>query len=177
MPCQDAISAMPAGAVSGPEIVLDLQCYESLLEYMDRMPESRRRCGIRHRIAVVLAFAVAAVMAQADSVTAIAEWAGDVPLEALQALGQDVTGADGSSRRRCPGRRVRRLADRAGRRRPGRVLAGDRAGRQDRPRRETQGRQGPAPARRDDHRRPRRDRAEGHRRQDQRDHPGQAPAR
>jgi hypothetical protein len=34
--------------------------------------ESRRRCGIRHRAAVVLAF-TAAVLAGADSVTAIAE--------------------------------------------------------------------------------------------------------
>jgi predicted transposase YbfD/YdcC len=51
------------------------------------MPDPRRRHGIRHRIAVVLAFAVAAVMAGADSVTAIAEWAGDVPAEALQVLG------------------------------------------------------------------------------------------
>lgn len=87
MPCQDAISVMPAGAVSGPEIALDLHDYESLLEYMGDVPDPRRRCGVRHRLAVVLAFAVAAVMAQADSVTAIAEWAGDVPGEALQALG------------------------------------------------------------------------------------------
>jgi hypothetical protein len=36
---------------------------------------------------VVLAFAVAAVMAGADSVTAIAEWAADVPPEVLAALG------------------------------------------------------------------------------------------
>jgi len=78
---------MPAGAVSAPDTVLDLHGYESLLEYMDAVPDPRRRCGIRHRIAVVLAFAVAAVMAQADSVTAIAEWAGDVPAEVLQALG------------------------------------------------------------------------------------------
>lgn len=78
---------MPAGAVSGPETVLDLHDYESLLEYMGDVPDPRRRCGIRHRLAVVLAFAVAAVMAQADSVTAIAEWAGDLPGEVLQALG------------------------------------------------------------------------------------------
>jgi hypothetical protein len=51
------------------------------------MPDPRRRHGIRHRIAVVLAFAVAAVTAGADSVTAIAGWAGDVPAEALQAPG------------------------------------------------------------------------------------------
>ena len=39
------------------------------------------------RVAVVLAFAVAAVLAGADSVTAISEWAADVPAEVLAALG------------------------------------------------------------------------------------------
>lgn len=78
---------MPAGAVSDAGITLDLHDYESLLEYMADVPDPRRRCGLRHRLAVVLAFAVAAVMAQADSVTAITEWAGDVPGEVLQALG------------------------------------------------------------------------------------------
>jgi DDE_Tnp_1-associated/Transposase DDE domain len=42
---------------------------------------------MRHRAAVVLAFAVAAVMAGADSVTAVSEWASDVPPEVLAALG------------------------------------------------------------------------------------------
>jgi hypothetical protein len=38
-------------------------------------------------MAAVLAFAVAAVLAGADSVTAISEWAADVPAEILAALG------------------------------------------------------------------------------------------
>ena len=50
------------------------------------MPEPRRKCGIRHRAAVVLAFAVAAVLAGADSVTAIIEWAADAPPDVLAAL-------------------------------------------------------------------------------------------
>jgi hypothetical protein len=87
LPCQDAIFAVPAGAVSGPDDACDLHGYESLLEFLAGMPDPRRRHGIRHRIAVVLAFAVAAVMAGADSVTAIAEWAGDLPAEALETLG------------------------------------------------------------------------------------------
>ncbi len=87
MPCQDAISAVPASAVSGRDDVIDLHSYESLADFLAGVPDPRRRHGIRHRIAVVLAFAVAAVMAGADSVTAIAEWAGDVPPEVLQALG------------------------------------------------------------------------------------------
>jgi DDE_Tnp_1-associated len=51
------------------------------------VPEPRRRCGIRHRAAVVLAFAVAAMLAGADSVTAIAERAADAPPQVLVALG------------------------------------------------------------------------------------------
>jgi predicted transposase YbfD/YdcC len=57
-----------------------------LLECLKDVPEPRRRCGIRHRAAVVLAFAVAAVLAGADSVTAVSEWAADVPAEVLAAL-------------------------------------------------------------------------------------------
>jgi predicted transposase YbfD/YdcC len=87
LPCQDAISAVPAVAVSVHDDALDLHRYESLLEFLEDVPDPRRRHGIRHRAAVVLAFAVAAVMAGADSVTAIAEWAGDVPAEVLQAPG------------------------------------------------------------------------------------------
>ena len=42
---------------------------------------------MRHRAAVVLAFAVAAAIAGADSVAAVAEWACDVPPEVLAVLG------------------------------------------------------------------------------------------
>lgn len=87
MLCQDAISAVPAGSDAACEDCAGLHGYRSLLELLAAVPEPRRRFGIRHRIAVVLAFAVAAVMAGADSVAAIAEWAGDVPPEVLEALG------------------------------------------------------------------------------------------
>ena len=43
----------------------------------------------------MLAFAVAAVMEQADSVMAIAEWAGDQPAEMLQGLRRAGTGTAG----------------------------------------------------------------------------------
>lgn len=33
-----------------------------LLECLEAVPEPRRRCGIRHRVAVVLAFTAAAVL-------------------------------------------------------------------------------------------------------------------
>jgi predicted transposase YbfD/YdcC len=53
---------------------------------LQAVAEPRRRRGIRHRLAVVLAFAVAAVLAGADSVTAIGEWAGEAPEQVLAAL-------------------------------------------------------------------------------------------
>ena len=58
-----------------------------MLDGLACVPDPRRRRGTRHRAVVVLAFAVAAVMAGADSVAAIAEWALDLPPEALAALG------------------------------------------------------------------------------------------
>jgi len=74
-----------AGRCAGDDGV-ELRSYVSLLEFLEGVPDPRRRRGMRHRAAVVLAFAVAAVMAGADSVAAIAEWALDVPPEILAAL-------------------------------------------------------------------------------------------
>lgn len=87
MSCQHAISALPAGNRLSGDDAADLPGYESLTACLDGVPDPRRKRGMRHRVAVVLAFAVAAVMAGADSVTAIAEWAADVPPEVLAALG------------------------------------------------------------------------------------------
>jgi predicted transposase YbfD/YdcC len=78
---------MPAGADAARDGDCDLRSYPDLLECLADVPEPRRRCGIRHRAAVVIAFAVAAVLAGADSVTAVSEWAADVPAEVLVALG------------------------------------------------------------------------------------------
>jgi DDE_Tnp_1-associated len=87
LPCQDATSALPAGTEPVFGGGADLQRYQSLRECLKAVPEPRRRCGIRHNVAVVLAFAVAAVLAGADSVTAVSERAADVPAEVLAVLG------------------------------------------------------------------------------------------
>jgi predicted transposase YbfD/YdcC len=87
LPCNDAISGVPGAAAPGCDDDRDLRGYASLLDGLADVPDPRRRRGTRHRAAVVLAFAVAAVMAGADSVTAIAEWAWDVPPEVAEALG------------------------------------------------------------------------------------------
>jgi len=88
LPCKDAIFTMPAAACRGrDDDDRDLRGYASLLEGLAGVPDPRCRRGTQHQAAVVLAFAVAAVMAGADSVAAICEWAADVPAEVLDALG------------------------------------------------------------------------------------------
>ena len=78
--CRAAVS--DAASDDGTE----LDGYRSLLDRLEAAPEPRHRWGIRHRAAVVLAFAVAAVLAGADSMTAMAEWAADAPSDVLAAL-------------------------------------------------------------------------------------------
>ncbi len=87
MTAQSAICAVPAGGPTASDHGDDLGGYRNLLECLEPVPEPRRRRGIRHRAAVVLAFAVAAVLAGADSVTAVSEWAADAPPGVLEALG------------------------------------------------------------------------------------------
>lgn len=88
MSCQHATSTDPADKPEAtPGHDQNLDGYRSLLECLSAVPEPRRRHGIRHRLAVVLAFSVAAVLAGADSITAIGEWALEVPAEVLAALG------------------------------------------------------------------------------------------
>ncbi|MGH3094986.1 MAG: ISAs1 family transposase [Streptosporangiales bacterium] len=58
-----------------------------LLELLSLIPDPRRRRGVRHRIAVILAIATAAVLAGCTSVLAVGEWAAEAPPELLAALG------------------------------------------------------------------------------------------
>lgn len=78
---------MPAdGSARAFDDDADLRNLQGLLVCLEGLPDPRRRRGIRHRAAVVLAFAVVAVMAGEDSGTVIAEWSRDVPPEVLDAL-------------------------------------------------------------------------------------------
>lgn len=72
-----------------------------LLEAIRQVPDPRKRRGVRHTIAGVLAVALAATLAGARSFVAIAEWAADAAPEALAQLG--ITGAipSESTIRRC----------------------------------------------------------------------------
>jgi predicted transposase YbfD/YdcC len=72
-----------------------------LLEALERVPDPRKRRGVRHKLTDVLAVALSATLAGARSFVAIAEWAADAAPEGLAQLG--VTGAPPSEStiRRC----------------------------------------------------------------------------
>lgn len=78
--------------------VLELDGPKGLLATLARLPDARKRRGIRHRQASVLAIAAAAVLAGARSYTAIGEYAAE--------LGQDVLARLGARRHPVTGRYV-----------------------------------------------------------------------
>jgi hypothetical protein len=58
-----------------------------LLAYLAAIDDPRTRAGRRHPLVAILAIAASAVLAGAKSMTAIAEWAADMPQTVLAALG------------------------------------------------------------------------------------------
>jgi predicted transposase YbfD/YdcC len=62
----------------------------SLLRHLEQVPDPRCRRGRRHPLAYVLALAACAVLAGARSLTAIAEWAADLPRDRLARTGARV---------------------------------------------------------------------------------------
>lgn len=74
---------------------------DGLLELLALVPDPRKPRGIRHDLTGVLAVALSAVIAGAQSFVAIAEWVADAAPEVLAMLG--VTGAvpSESTIRRC----------------------------------------------------------------------------
>lgn len=84
-------SVMPAvlsctAARSGDLHVEAADC-SRLLELLSLVPDPRRRRGVRHKVASILAIAAAAVLAGCTSVLAVGEWAAEAPQELLAALG------------------------------------------------------------------------------------------
>jgi predicted transposase YbfD/YdcC len=59
----------------------------SLLAVLAQVADPRKRRGVRHRLSVILAVAVCAVLAGARSFVAIAEWAADADAATLAGLG------------------------------------------------------------------------------------------
>jgi DDE_Tnp_1-associated len=60
---------------------------DDLLAFLSKVPDPRKRRGVRHAMLSLLAVAGAAVLAGARSFTAIGEWAADASQQVLGALG------------------------------------------------------------------------------------------
>jgi hypothetical protein len=58
-----------------------------LLEVLERLPDPRRRRGVRHRVGGIVAVALTAVLAGARSYAAIASWAADMTAEQRALVG------------------------------------------------------------------------------------------
>jgi hypothetical protein len=92
-PAQYWLSAeFDAPMFSGRTPVIDvntvpLEGPHGLLAALERVPDPRRRRGIRHRQTTVLAVAVCAVLSGARSFLAIADWAQSLPQDLLKRLG------------------------------------------------------------------------------------------
>ncbi|KHJ73622.1 ISAs1 family transposase [Rhodococcus sp. Chr-9] len=75
-----------------------------ILEVLDLVPDPRARRGVRHRLTVILAVALAAVCAGARSFTAVAEWVHDAPNDVRSRLGIEGRPPSESTIRRTLGR-------------------------------------------------------------------------
>src|SRR5690242_16507364 len=126
---------------------------QHLLGLLAQVPDPRKKRGRRHALAGLLAVGIAAVIAGSKSFAAIGQWAGDAGPDVLAVLGAERGPAEESTYRRAFALVSADMLDRVlgawlwTRGRAGRRAAGDRDRRQDRPRREAQGREGPAPGR------------------------------
>jgi hypothetical protein len=81
-PALEQVADLPAG-----DRELLAAGHLSLLEHLARVPDPRKRRGVRHSLSSVLAAAIAAVLAGAQSFTAIGEWIADAPPHVLSSLG------------------------------------------------------------------------------------------
>ncbi|MFF0079091.1 ISAs1 family transposase [Streptomyces canus] len=82
-----------------------------LLDRLRRLPDPRRLRGRRHSLSYVLALAACSVLAGAKSLTAIAEWAADVPEQLLLRCGAALHDPDRPYRAPCEAT-VRRVLQR-----------------------------------------------------------------
>jgi predicted transposase YbfD/YdcC len=88
LPAQSGTFVVLSSTVAaGCEVRVDAADCSRLLELLALVPDPRKRRGVRHRVAAVLAVAAAAVLAGSRSVLAIGEWAAEAPQEVLAALG------------------------------------------------------------------------------------------
>lgn len=84
---QSAMSTLIRHAETATTDRVDPTGGADLLVFLSALTDPRRRRGIRHPIASLLAVAASAVLAGARSFTAIGEWAADASQEVLATLG------------------------------------------------------------------------------------------
>jgi len=88
MPAQSVTFAvLSCTAATADELHVDAADCSRLLQLLGLVPDPRKRRGVRHSVAAVLAIAAAAVLAGSRSVLAIGEWAAEAPQVVLAALG------------------------------------------------------------------------------------------
>jgi len=80
-------AVLSSAAATSCELQVDPADCGRLLELLALVPDPRKRRGIRHSVAAVIAIAAAAVLAGSTSVLAIGEWAAEAPHVVLGALG------------------------------------------------------------------------------------------
>ncbi|WP_246353307.1 ISAs1 family transposase [Streptomyces fulvorobeus] len=90
---------MPSSRISAP-VRTSVPDHELLVELLGRIPDPRRRRGVRHPVGALLAVAVCAVISGARGFTAIGEWARDAGAVALTRLGLERESVDESTLRR-----------------------------------------------------------------------------
>ncbi|MGW2206974.1 ISAs1 family transposase [Streptomyces sp. NPDC001774] len=90
---------MPSSLISAP-VRTPVPDHELLVQLPARIPDPRRRRGVRHPVGALIAVAVCAVVARARGFTAIGEWARDAGGAALERLGLERGGVDESTLRR-----------------------------------------------------------------------------
>lgn len=88
---------------SSPISGLDANQYDpdSLYSHLTRVPDPRAKRGRRYTLASVLTIAVGAVMAGAQSFTAIGEWAGDLTDDQLTSVGLQSAPEESGLRKLC----------------------------------------------------------------------------
>lgn len=91
--------AMPSSRISAPART-PVPAHELLVDLLGRMPDPRRRRGIRHPVGALIAVAVCAVMAGSRGFTAIGEWTRDAGAVAVKQLGLVRGSVDESTLRR-----------------------------------------------------------------------------
>ncbi|ETA02843.1 hypothetical protein ThrDRAFT_00004 [Frankia casuarinae] len=82
----DELAAQLPDRINQPRLITEGD-QTALLEALARVPDPRRRRGVRYRFAAVLAIAVCAMLSGARSFAAIGEWAADLPADARAGLG------------------------------------------------------------------------------------------